>query len=73
MPIVEGVAFLPLDVRTLTLSVTDIVTDVKTSGAKVNIKAVAQIKIGSSPILLHTAAEQLLHKSRDQSDRNENT
>jgi flotillin len=63
MPIVEGVAFLPLDVRTLTLSVTDIVTDVKTSGAKVNIKAVAQIKIGSSPILLHTAAEQLLHKS----------
>ncbi|WP_455391987.1 flotillin family protein [[Eubacterium] cellulosolvens] len=62
-PIVEAVEFLPLDVRTLVLSVTDIVTDVKTSGAKVNIKAVAQIKIASDPTSLATAAEQLLHKS----------
>jgi flotillin len=62
-PIVEAIEFLPLDVRTLVLSVTDIVTDVKTSGAKVNIKAVAQVKIASDPASLSTAAEQLLHKS----------
>jgi flotillin len=62
-PIVEAVDFLPLDVRTLVISVTDIVTEVKTSGAKVNIKAVAQIKIGSKENLLADAAEQLLHKS----------
>jgi flotillin len=63
IPIVQDVAFLPLDVRTLILSVQDIVTDVKTSGAKVNIKAVAQIKISSQDDLLKTAAEQLLNKS----------
>jgi flotillin len=63
IPIIEGIEFLPLDVRTLVLSVTDIVTDVKTSGAKVNIKSVAQIKIASDPVSLDTAAEQLLHKS----------
>jgi flotillin len=63
IPIIEGVDFLPLDVRTLILSVTDIVTDVKTSGAKVNIKSVAQVKIASDPASLDTAAEQLLHKS----------
>ena len=62
-PVVNAVEFLPLDVRTLILSVTDIVTDVKTSGARVNIKSVAQIKIASDPVSLDTAAEQLLHKS----------
>jgi flotillin len=62
-PIVEAVDYLPLDVRTLLLSVQDIVTDVKTSGAKVNIKSVAQIKVASDPNSLATAAEQLLHKS----------
>ncbi|MCK5559231.1 MAG: hypothetical protein KAJ51_01510 [Thermoplasmata archaeon] len=68
LPIVEGVAFLPLDVRTLLLSVQDIVTDVKTSGARVNIKSVAQIKIASDPVSLDTAAEQLLHKSNNEID-----
>jgi flotillin len=62
-PIVEAVDFLPLDVRTLVLSVQDIVTDVRTSGAKVNIKSVAQVKVASDPASLATAAEQLLHKS----------
>jgi flotillin len=63
IPIVEEVAFLPLDVRTLEIVVTDIVTDVKAAGARVDIKAVAQIKVASDPDSLNTAAEQLLHKS----------
>ncbi len=62
-PIFQGFEFMPLDVRTLEISVTDIVSDVKTSGAKVNIKAVAQVKIASDLASLNTAAEQLLHKS----------
>jgi flotillin len=63
LPIFQDYAFLPLDVRTLEIVVQDIVTDVKTSGAKVNIKAVTQIKIASDDASLDTAAEQLLHKS----------
>ncbi|MDG6225253.1 MAG: SPFH domain-containing protein [Candidatus Thermoplasmatota archaeon] len=63
MPIFQGYDFLPLDVRTLEIAVTDIVTDVKTSGAKMNIKAVAQVKIASDEASLYTAAEQLLHKT----------
>jgi len=63
MPVVQGYDFLPLDVRTLEVSVTDIVTDVKTSGARMNIKAVAQVKIASDLGSLYTAAEQLLHKT----------
>jgi len=62
-PIVEDYAYLPLDVRTLEIVVADIVTDVKTSGAKLNIKAVTQIKIASDKASLLTAAEHLLHKS----------
>ena len=38
-PVVQAYAFMPLDVRTLEIIVTDIVTDVTESGAKVNIKA----------------------------------
>src|SRR5213592_188625 len=45
VPIFESVEWLRLDVRTLDLVVTEIVTDVKRSGAKINIKAVAQVKI----------------------------
>jgi flotillin len=62
-PVVQGYDYLPLHVRTLEIAVTDIVTDVKTSGAKMNIKAVAQVKIASDDASLYTAAEQLLHKT----------
>src|SRR3989337_392545 len=44
VPIVEAYEFLRLDVRTLDVVVTDIVTDVRQSGAKLNIKAVAQAR-----------------------------
>ena len=61
-PIVEAYEFLPLDVRTLDVVVPEIVTDVKQSGARVNIKAVAQVRISDDRDTLHTAASQLLHK-----------
>jgi len=63
IPIVESYEFLPLSVRTLDVDVNDIVTDVTRSGARVNIKAVAQVKISSDPATLDTAAEHLLHKT----------
>jgi flotillin len=67
-PIIEAYEFLPLDVRTLDLVVAEIVTDVKQSGAKVNIKAVAQVRISDDPDTLRTAASQLLHKKDVQID-----
>ena len=67
-PIIEAYEFLPLDVRTLDLVVAEIVTDVKQSGAKVNIKAVAQVRISDDPDTLRTAASQLLHKRDVQID-----
>jgi flotillin len=63
LPIVEAVEFLPLDVRTLDVNVSDIVTDVATSGAKINIRSVTQVKVSSNRDALVTAAEHLLHKS----------
>ena len=63
VPIIESYELLPLDVRTLDVNVNDIVTDVARSGAKVNIKTVAQIKVSSDPATMDTAAEHLLHKS----------
>src|SRR5207237_9458474 len=66
--IFESVEWLRLDVRTLDLDVTDIVTDVKRSGAKINIKAVAQVKISSDEATLNTAAENLLGKTEQQVD-----
>lgn len=63
VPVIESYEFLPLDVRTLDVHVRDIVTDVVSSGAKVNVKCVTQVKISSETGSLHTAAEQLLHKS----------
>lgn len=63
MPVIESYEFLPLDVRTLDVHVRDIVTDVVSSGAKVNVKCVTQVKISSDTASLHTAAEHLLHKS----------
>jgi len=66
VPIVESVEWLKLDVRTLDLVVPDIVTDVKRSGAKINIKAVAQVKISSDEATLNTAAENLLGKTEQE-------
>jgi flotillin len=63
IPIIESYEFLPLDVRTLDVSVNDIVTDVATSGAKINIKSVTQVKVSSDDDSLRTAAEHLLHKT----------
>src|SRR5207249_741256 len=62
-PVVESYRFLPLGIRTLDVVVNEIVTDVTRSGAKVNIKAVAQVRISDDPDVLRTAAGQLLHKS----------
>ncbi|MEW5936638.1 MAG: SPFH domain-containing protein [Candidatus Thermoplasmatota archaeon] len=63
VPIMESYEFLPLDVRTLDVNVQDIVTDVSRSGARVNIKSVAQVKVSSDTAILDTAAENLLHKT----------
>lgn len=63
VPIIESYEFLPLDVRTLDVIVNDIVTDVKESGAKINIKCVTQVKVASDRDSLNTAAEHLLHKT----------
>ncbi len=67
-PITEAYEFLRLDVRTQDVVVTDIVTDVTKSGAKLNIKAVAQVRISDDPDTLRTAASQLLHKRDEQID-----
>ena len=61
-PVTEAVAWIKLDVRMLDVVVDDIVTDVKRSGAKINIKAVGQVKISSDEATLNTAAENLLGK-----------
>jgi flotillin len=66
IPIFEDYAYLPLNIRTLEIVVTDIVTDVMKSGAKVNIKAVAQVKVASDEASLETAAEVLLHKTDEE-------
>jgi len=66
VPIIESYEFLPLDVRSLEINVDEIVTDVKQSGAKINIRSVTQIKVSSEPTTLDTAAEHLLHKSDDE-------
>jgi len=63
VPIIESYRFLPLGIRTLDVAVNEIVTDVVRSGARVNIKAVAQVRISDDPDTLRTAASQLLHKS----------
>ena len=68
IPILEAYEFIPLDVRTLDVVVNEIVTDVKESGARVNIKAVAQVKVSSDTATLDTAAEHLLHKTDVQID-----
>jgi len=63
IPVIESFEFLPLDVRTLDVNVNDIVTDVVTSGAKMNIRSVTQVKVSSEKNALYVAAEHLLHKS----------
>jgi len=59
-PVIESIAWLRLDVRTLDVFVSEIVTGL---GARINIKAVGQVKISSEPNTLLTAAENLLSKS----------
>jgi len=63
IPILEEVSFLPLDVRTLDVSVPSVVTK---EGVQLGVEAVAQVKISSDATLLKTAAEQLLHKSAEE-------
>lgn len=63
IPVFEAIEWLKLDVRTLDLIVPDIVTDVKRSGAKINIKAVAQVRISDDEATLNTAAGNLLGKT----------
>jgi len=63
VPILESYRFLPLGIRTLDVIVNEIVTDVTRSGARVNVKAVAQVRISDDADTLRTAAGQLLHKS----------
>ena len=53
VPILESYEFLPLDVRTLDVVVNDIVTDVKQSGAKINIKCVCQPDDHISRLYIH--------------------
>src|SRR3990170_3247676 len=62
VPIVEAYEFISLDVRTLDVVVTDIITDVRQSGAKMSIRSVAQVRISDDMPTLRTAATQLLHK-----------
>jgi len=63
VPILESYRFLPLGIRTLDVIVNELVTDVARSGARVNVKAVAQVRISDDADTLRTAAGQLLHKS----------
>jgi flotillin len=63
IPVLESIEWLRLDVRTLDLIVPDIITDVKRSGAKINIKAVAQVRISDDEATLNTAAGNLLGKT----------
>ncbi|MFQ6062013.1 MAG: flotillin family protein, partial [Methanosarcinales archaeon] len=65
MPIVESVEFLPLDVRTLDISVPTVVTS---EGVMLDVEAVAQTKIASDMDSLYTAAEQLLRKTHEEID-----
>ena len=62
-PIVEEVSYLPLDVRTLDVTVQNVVT---AKGVMLDVSAVAQVKISRDEKLLQIAAEQLLHKSTEE-------
>ena len=66
MPIVEEVAYLPLDVRNLSFQLKNLKTNVQKKGSKINIDAAATIKIASDPVSLNTAAETLLDKKDDE-------
>ncbi len=60
---IKAVAYIALDVRTLPLAVHDIVTDVDKAGVKINIEAVAVVKVGNDEPSLRTAASSLLGKT----------
>lgn len=65
MPIIEGVEYLPLEIRTLDITVKSVVTQ---EGVMLDVEAVAQTKIASDIDSLYTAAEQLLHKTNEEID-----
>lgn len=65
IPIIEGVEYLPLEIRTLDITVKSVVTQ---EGVMLNVEAVAQTKIASDIDSLYTAAEQLLHKTNEEID-----
>jgi flotillin len=62
VPLLESYAFLPLDVRTITLDLKNVPINVENTRSKINIKCTAQVKISSDPRILDTAAEHLLNK-----------
>jgi flotillin len=66
VPVVQDVAYLPLDVRKIVIDLKKINIDVENSNKKVDVKITALIKISSQQHMLHTAAEQLLGKSDDE-------
>jgi len=61
-PISEEVAWLRTQIRDVVVPVKDLVTDVLRSGARLNVHAVAQVKITTDPAGLLIAAENLLGK-----------
>jgi len=63
MPILEEVAFLPLDVHTLDVTAEGVMT---LHGVMLDLEAVTQITISSDEKLLLTAAEMLLNKSAEE-------
>jgi flotillin len=66
IPIVQDVAYLPLNVRKIVIDMKKVNIDVENANKKVDLKITALIKISSQQHLLHTAAEQLLGKSDDE-------
>jgi flotillin len=63
VPVVESIAYLPLNVRTLNLDLKSVAINVENNRSLIRMKCVAQVKITSDPRLLDLAAEHLLHQS----------
>ncbi len=60
MPIIEGFRWLPLTRRTLDLTVKDVVTDATGGRARLDIDAVALVRVSSDPDILQRTAGGLL-------------
>lgn len=65
-PIIKSYAYLPLDVRTLDLSLDNVLSDIGGRQVKLKVKAAAQVKIGSDEASLRVAAEHLLGKKDEE-------